>query len=409
MEYYERIIELLEVVTKEGKHNDEYSELEKYVKEESGKEIYLIFAEFLSSNVDLKFDGFMKILPLLSVLFIKLTRANKFVTNEYIEHLYKITSNYEEEKNQQIFEFLVKSEQFKDATQPFITFLILTASDVPEEIAKMMKKPEDSFTELPDEIKIAASRAAVYNQEEMKGYSVETMTMFLIGQARVKYQESGIKLAGKLGSSSSPVKLFNSIVEITPYLSSHEAAINAWKIAQAIHRKMGDEDKFHSIRIGLCDSKLADTARAALIAELQRDINASKGGILRSPLVGGIINVIVSGDLVANPCGKIENFLTAINFMQFLVSLDRKFRCFQIMGTEKHEFLRQIIEKSKKSIAKAKKENNEPMEEIMKKLKKSNFGEKMTEEDVKKGIETSNINIKRAEFALSSLEEILEA
>ena len=89
MEYHERIIELLEVVTKEGKHNDEYSELEKYVKEESGKEIYIIFAEFLSSNVGLKFDEFMEILPLLSVLFIKLTRANKFVTNEYIEHLIK--------------------------------------------------------------------------------------------------------------------------------------------------------------------------------------------------------------------------------------------------------------------------------------------------------------------------------
>ena len=59
--------------------------------------------------------------------------------------------------------------------------MIITASDVPEKIAKMMKKTEDSFTELPDEIKITISRAVVYNQEEMKGYSLETMMMFLIG------------------------------------------------------------------------------------------------------------------------------------------------------------------------------------------------------------------------------------
>ena len=409
MDYYERISELLALVKDKKEKKEEYDEIKKLFLEESGKEISLIMSEFLVSY-EFTYDNFMNLLELFSILFARLSTANKYITNEYIEYLYNISSNFNEEENENIYEYLIKTDTMHEdkITQPFLMYLMLVCSDVDEKIAKQINKPEDNFGELPHEIQIAVARAAIYNTDTMKSYGLERLVELLMKEKRAKYQESGVLLAEKITSPSSPIKLFGMITAAAPFLSTLEVAHNAWKVALNFLHKMNDEDKFHAIRLSLQDPSLAETARSALTAELQREISKNKTGIFRSPHITSLLGLILVPSILSAPVGNIESFMTIFNFLQFFISIDKKYRCFQCMGTPQQQHIMESIETAKKGIQKSKKDNQKPKEEILKTMKKSNFGEKMTLEDVAQAVETSKLSIKRAEFAIQSLEEVLQ-
>ena len=409
MEYYERILELLALVKDRKETEAEYGEIKKLFLEESGKEISLIMSEFLVSY-KFSFDGFMHLLPLFSILFSRLATANKYITNEYIEYLFGISSNFSEKENEEIYKFLIHTDTMGEGTvpQPFLMYLLLVCSDVDEKIAKDVRRPEDSFGSLPHVVQIALARSAVFNTDEMKVYGLERLAELLLMEKRAKYQESGVLLAQKITSPSSPIKLFKMIATAAPFLSTMEVAQQAWKLALGFLHKMNDEDRFHAIRLTLEDSSLAETARSALTAELQREISKNKAGIFRSPHVTTILGLIVIPNIISAPVANIECFMTVFNFLQFFISIDKKYRCFQCMGTPQQKFIMDSIEIAKKGILQSKNNTQKPKEDILKTMKKSNFGENMTLEDVKKSVESSKLSIKRAEFALKSLEDVLQ-
>ena len=410
MEYYDEVMELLDLVKNHKEDETQYKQLENYFLNESGKEMYLMMAEFLTSQTTFSFENFMHLLPIIAILFATLSSANEFITNEYLEYLFHISSIFNEEQNQKIYDFLIKTDTMKEdkVTQPFSLFLMLTCSDVDEKIAKMIKKPGDNFGKLPKEIQIAVSRAAIYNTEEMRSYGLERLAELLLKETRTKYQESGVLLVQKITSLSSPIKFFGLIVSCAPFFSTRQISQSAWQFALTILRKMNEEDRFHAIRVTLSDSNIPETGISALISELQREITKNKSGIFRSPHVTMLLNLIILPNVISSPAAQIEAFLTIVNFLQFYISIDKKYRCFQCLGTQNQKIIMDAIEAAKKGIAKAKKQSKRPKDEILKDMKKSNFGENMTIEDVEKSIKCTETAIKRAEFGLSSLEEVMK-
>lgn len=406
MDFYDEIREKLDVIRDKDESKDEYDRLYSLFSEESGKEIYLIIAEWFSEQNKLKFESFLRISPLLRLLFDRLVKANKFVMNEFIQFLFSHCVSKTDEQLAKIYTVFT-SPMMEEPTQPYIYFITAISSKLDPVLTEKLTLPEDKFSDLPEVMKIAISRAASLYPQNFRSFGLDRLCNILITNSRTSLREDGVILCSKITNPENSIKMFNSVLSVVPYLSTAEAAMGGWETCLKILHKMNVEERFHAIRLAFENHNIADTARVSLATELIKQIRNGQGTIFRSPNLIPVVAHICDPSILSSPITHVEVVISILTFLVFFLTFEKKYRCFMILGTPSENELQKSIELAKKGVAESEKQNNKPKEEILKNMKKSNFGENMTMDDVEKAVKATKISIARIKYSISEVEEIL--
>ncbi|EAY21940.1 hypothetical protein TVAG_250000 [Trichomonas vaginalis G3] len=406
MDFYDEIRQCFDHILDKTSSKEEFERITTIFKTESGKELYLIVAEWLSEHDEIGFEAFRQFSILFRLHLDGLRKANKFIMNEYLDVLYIRCMKYTEEQIVQIYN-VFNTPFMEEATQPYLYFMISIAPTIQQEIASQITKPEDIFSDLPYCMQISIARAAVFNPQQFRSYGLERLATLLLNNTRTCYKEDGITLCSQIKSPENAIKLFNNAISAAPYLCSAQSAKKGWEICLLMLHNMTTEDRFHSIRISFENKNITDSARISLTNELIKQIRNGQGTIFRSPSVIQIAALICNPSILSSPVTHSEVVISIFAFLTFIVTLERKYRCFMLLGCPSEKELRNSIEITKKGINESEKQNNRPKEEILKNMKKSNFGENMTMDDVEKAVKSTQIIIARIKFAISEFESIL--
>ena len=423
MEYYDEIRELLDkIIDLENPHDEENEKLINLFKNESGKEIYLIFSEWISGKGVIDFDSFYRVIPLIIILLERLKNSSPLISQELIDTIYAITSFYSNEQKHLIEEFICSNKLENVPAFDILMSLFITTftkeladkilpvfygeepieSDITQTIAK-------NFSSFPASYKAAFARCALIYPQKFKLLSLQRMAETLIGGNNPNLQSDGIKILSFVNSPSSPRDLFVTLVKTGPYLSTAESAQNAWKQALSILEKLNDNDRFYSYQAALESNDLPEASHSAICHQLQREIYKANGGIFRSPMIQTILPLILEPSILTSPVGKVESTSTILNFLLFLLMSDHKYHCFRIFGTKDIiDNIEKCVRKVQTMIDRSKKDNERPDDVILKESKKVNLTENLTINDIAKIKESTSLSISRIEFILDEINTILK-
>lgn len=443
MEYYDEIQTLLNAINDPAKpHTEEINELSTYFNRESGKEIYLMFSEWLSFHQRIEYIIFMRLLPFIHTLFDRLKKSSPLISQDYVDLLYSIINSniYNPEQMHNIEAFLTDPKNDLKDVIAYNIFISLYATTLTKEIADRIfpyfMKLEDNdkietvvtesiakkFFTLTIPYQLSFARCAIIYPEKFKYLSLERVSKILIESDSSALQNDGIKILSSVSSPSDPRELFVSIVKTGPFLSTAEAAQSAWNQALALLSNMKDEDRFFSYQAalespeksggqisggcGLCEASLS-----AIAHQLEREVSGAKnGGIFRSPMVStNLLPLILDPSILSSPTGKVEATLTILNFLNLLLMIDRKKHCFRLFeSSDMMNNIQKRIDQVKEALKSARKENEKPKEKILEGMKKVNFGQDMSMIDVDAVIKATNISISRVQFAINEIQDVID-
>lgn len=449
MEYYDEIQELLNAINDDkNPHTKEIEELTGYFNRESGKEIYLMFSEWLSFRQSIEYEIFMRLLPLIHILFDHLKKASPLISQDFIELLYNIInfSYYNPDQMHNIELFLTDPKNDLPEVVAYNIFVSLYITNFTKELADrilpyFMKNDNDKdqngtietvvtepiakkFFSLPVTYKLSFARCAVIYPEKFKCLSLEQLSKLLLNSYTSPLQNDGVKLLSSAGSLSNPREIFVTVVRIGPFLSTAEAAQNAWRKAISLISNLSDEERFFSYQAALENPEkssndqfassscgLCDASLSAITHQLEREISAAKnGGIFRSPMVStNLLPLVLDPSVLASPAGKTEVLLTILNFVYLLLLIDKKKHCFRLFeSSDMINNLQKRINQVKSALKTAKKENEKPKEKILQNLKKMNLGQDMSMSNVDEIIQTTNIAINRVQFTINEIQNLID-
>jgi len=406
MDYYDEIHDLMNRI-KTFDDEKEILELEKYAMNESSKEIFLIINEWVSIQEKVEFSIFEVLIGFFSIVLNGLKKSNPLITYDCVSVLYRIAKDFEEKERTSLFNRICNRFPTEES-QGLICLKILLADVIDPELESRFEIPQDSYSKLNEAYKLALARCACVNPNKYISIGHERLFHILMESKRNTIRLSGISFAKKI-QPSCPRDLFKSIVRVGPFLDTLESAQESWNIARGILSGMNDEEKYHCLRLALEDPEICESARAVITHEIIREMFKKGSGPFQSPLLPQLTLLIVPPSYISSPVSKIESVITALNFIRDLLILDRKYHCYRVFGNPSSmQIIHDIIEKMKLSVTKAKKDNNKPKETILKGLKKSNLGEKMTLEDVDQIMKENDKSIVRISYAIGMIEEVIQ-
>lgn len=437
MEYYDEIHALLnEINSATDTPTQEINKLTEYFQNESGKEMYLMFSEWLSMNQRLAYDSFKRFLPLICLLFNRLKKSSPLISQDYVDLLYHLItgSHFNPEQMIEIESYLNDPNNDQPEIIPFNIFHSLYIRELPKQIVDRILpfflKAENNlmtdelvvteqiakdFFALPYSYQLSFARCSLIYPSKFKRLSAERLTMLLISRGNSFIQSDGIKLISSISSPSDARSIFVSVLHIAPFLPSSEDSRNAWQQAQALLSKMSEQDRFNSYQAAFenqnSSDSLSDPSFAALIHQIERDISSAKnGGIFRSPMVTtNLLPCALDQGIMSSPIGKTEVLLSILNFLYFILTLDSRTHCFRILDSP--QMIDQItkrINQVSSAIQTAKKDNTKPKEKLLSDLKKINFGENMGMEDVDKMRSVTELAITRIAFSLNQIRNLID-
>lgn len=406
-----------------------------------------MFSEWLSFHQRIEYIIFMRLIPLIHTLFDRLKKSSPLISQDYVDLLYNIINcniyNPDQMHNIEAF-FTDPKNDLKDVVA-YNIFISLYVSVFTKELADRIfpfflkiddneeqnKNAEQIITQaiakkfftLTIPYQLSFARCAVIYPEKFKNLSLERMSKLLLQSNSPALQNDGIKILSSVSSPSDPRELFVSIVRTGPFLSTAEAAQNAWHQALALISNMRDEDRFFSYQAaleipdksngaqfsggcGLCDASLS-----AITHQLEREVsNAKNGGIFRSPMIStNLLPLILDPSILSAPTGKVETTLTILNFLNLLLMLDRKKHCFRLFeSSDMMSNIQTRIDQVKAALKFAKKENEKPKEKILEGMKKVNFGQDMSTINVDDIIKSTNISINRIQFTINEIQDVID-
>lgn len=416
MENYDQVISLLNGL-KESKdsYETEMDELTNIFTNESAREIVLILSEWLSTYSEaINFAVFMRISPLIIIILDHLRAANKFIVQDFIQSLDCFISQFENTEVESIFTFFNVNRP-KNPHCTYFTFLSILINEINEEIATgteeiflgndeaATKEVATQFSKLPTSYQFSCARCASLHPDKFIPFSLERLALLLLNSSR-HFRKDGVVLSSKITNPSDPSTLFRTVISVGPYLPAIEDAKHALEVSLDILHTMNDENRFHSMRIAL-ESEIPEATRSAITHELSKEIRTNKTGIFRSYMVGTLIPLVVPHYYLTSPVAKTESLLTGLNFVLFVLLLDRRVRTLGVFGSQEGmKTIQKMIETVKKSLAKASKDNEKSDKEMHDQMKKVNFGEEVKLDDIPKIREGSNSAIRRVKFMLSDFE-----
>ena len=420
MEYYDEVNQLLnDIANKKKEHGPAKERLLQIFTEESARELFLVLSEWLSLHPNITFQTFLEICPSISAMLDRLRTASSLIVQDLVEMLYSRLCALQWDQVVQIYEVFQQGKQ-EDSPAYYSMFLALISPEftkenadafVPEFLggaAEISKEMHAKFFALPVPYQLAYARATVFYLDIMRGLSLERLALLLMDSPISVLEKAGVELAVMVTNPTSPKDLFHAIITKGPFMPTIEAAQSAWKAAERMLDSYSEELRYHTIRGNLEDPDLPESSRSALTHRLMTEISRSKSGIFRSPLAGQLVTLVFAGDYLVSPVGKVESVLVALNFIRFMLLIDRKTYCFQIMGNQQaRKMLDDIVEKLDKALKRASADNNRSDEEILKDLKKMNMGRDLELKDVpslKMG--TSNA-VARINFVLKEIRDLL--
>jgi hypothetical protein len=421
MEFYERVNELLDVISNPKKpHEQEFTELVQLFTNESARELYLILAEWISLRRRFPASLFLTLCPIFFLQITGLRDSSPLIVRDLIETLYQRLSTYKPEDIGQIYSFFVAKE---DPTVPptFHLFQALISPDLSQikseiilslffgESAELTNELYHSFWQYPISWQLAFARCAIWSAKRMRSLGLERLSLLLLHSGIPALQRDGVLIAIRIESPSTPKDLFKAIVSRGPFMPTMESAREAWQSACAILNAMNEEDRFHLIREQLEDGELPEAARSALTHKVMQEITHHKQGIFRSPLAAHFVPLAFDSSFISSPIGKVEAVLTALNFIQFMLMIDRRQHCFRIFGNpEIMDKLDDTLGKMQVALRKATQDNQRPKEEILREMKKVQFGQTFLDTDVDLVIQQTDTSITRVKFALDSVRSVID-
>ncbi|OHS96145.1 hypothetical protein TRFO_37678 [Tritrichomonas foetus] len=420
MEYYDDIMEWLnEVADMKQPHESEMKKLTEVLQNESGKETYLMISEWLATKQVLEFNLFMRMIPLFRILFEKLKNASPLISQEYVDLLYHCTVSFTAEERNEVYNYLITNDL--DEVPSYKIFISLFSSHVTNKLVDSIlptflgdSKTVDStvakhFFELPPAYQISFARCATIYPDIFISLSIERITKYLFESRNPDHQRDGIELVKNISSPSSPRDLFVNILRIGPHLTKIEDAQNSWKIAKNLISNFSENDRFYSYQATLESKDLPEVAHSAICQQLEREISHSKSGIFRSPMIVNILPFILDISILSNLIVNLETVLTILNFLQFLLLLDRRIHCFRIFGTkEVMDNIEKCIKSVKSSLTKAIENNEKPKEEKIKGMKIMNVNSQEIDCDFDKITQSNKLSFARIQFVLNEIVDILE-
>ncbi|KAH0787198.1 hypothetical protein GPJ56_008912 [Histomonas meleagridis] len=317
----------------------------------------------------------------------------------------------------------IQEETPTDPSATYYIYLSLFVPEFPQKNAEIVlnlflngstevtKEVAVTFSKYPHSYQLSFSRCALYFPDKFTLLSLERLSLLLMKSGRPHLQNDGIKLSSFITNPTSPRDLFTSIVTSGPYLSTIEAARSSWSTALKILNSMNEENKFHTLRLVLESPETPEATLCVIIQELKRIIHSSKSGLFRSPMVGNtLLPLIMNPNVTRNPVGKTELLVTSLNFLQYLLIVDKRIHCFALFGNQNQmKNIQKAVDEVKVALKKSKSDNEKPKEKILENMKKVNFGKELTRNDIDKVVESTNLSIARVQFNVELIEEVLNA
>ena len=420
MEYYDEVNALLNDVSNPKKdHAAQKERLIKIFSEESARELFLVVSEWMAIKGRLPFKGFIEICPAFSVMLDRLRSASRLIVQDLVELLYHRVCAFSSEEVSEVYGVFAEGKK-EDSPAYYSLFLALVAPEftkedadafLPEFLAgatEISKELHGAFFALPVSYQLAYARCAVFYESVMRGLSLERLALLLMESPISVLEKAGVELATRVTNPTSPKDLIHAIIMKGPYMPTIEAAQSAWKAVETMLDSYSDDLRYHTIRANLEDPELPESSRSALTHRLLNEISQHKSGIFRSPLAGHLVTLVIPGDYIASPVGKIESVLVALNFIRFMLMLDRKTYCFQIMGNqEARKILNDIVDKLEKALKRATESNKRSDEEVLKDLKKINMGQDVELKDIPQLKARTTLSIARLQFILKEVNDLL--
>jgi hypothetical protein len=421
MEYYERVNDLLGVIANPKQpHDQELTELIQLFSTESARELYLILAEWIALRRRFTASLFLTLCPIFHLQIVRLRGSSPLIVRDLIETLYQKLSLYKPEEIAQIHSFFLSKED-ESVNPAFHLFQALISPELSQSKSEIVltiffgDSPEvtddlyHTFWGSPISSQLAFARCAIWSAKRMKRLGLERLSLLLLNSAMPALQRDGVLIAIRIENPSAPKDLFRAIVSRGPFMPTMESARGAWQSACAILDSLNEEDRFHLIREQLESGELPEAARSALTHRAMQEITRQQQGIFRSPFAANFVPLALESSFVSSPVGKTEAVLTALNFIQFMLLLDRREHCFRLFGNpEIMDKLEDTLEKMGEALKKAGKENEKPKEEILREMKKVHMGKEFAEVDVDVVIQQTELSICRIKFALDSVRSVID-
>ena len=404
MDYYNEIINNLNKLKDENSENH-LIELKNYFLNESGKEIYLILAEWLSQQQNLSFYIYNKLNPLIYNLFNKLKSSSLLISKDLLSITFNIFLKFNDSEYQILFNSIYNENLELNLSIHQIFYLILLNPEISKIFINDIIILNEKFNDLSLEYKIVYSICATIEQKKFYQFGLERLSKILLNINKDIYQYYGVILISKISNPSR--ELFHEIVLKCPYFGSLDNARNSWNISLNILNQMNDQDKFNCLLKSLEDPNLPDSTRSSITTQIMKEMsNSNKNSLFKSPFLTSLINLILIEDFKINIISKSESLITSLNFIRLLILLDKKFNCYGLNSNI--NLIIDIMNSLKKSIKNFKKDNEKPLELILKDLKKSNLTKNMSIEDVKNSIKNNELTINRINHLIEIIEILIQ-
>lgn len=406
MEHYDTIFALLDSLRDHPSDTAQLAQLESLIEPGNAREIHLVFQDWISRGKNFTSQVFTTLTPILVKMLAFLNGGNQLILSDFVESLFRAFGEYTTEEKSAISHCWNEV----NAPQDLFTYWQLKFMFSPQPDTGALERiepPTIAFSKMSDFQKLLYSRCSIADHQKFAKISYTDAVMHLIKSKQTNLMREGILQAEKVTSSKQ--QLFRAIVCAGPSLESHDEAIESWEVAKRVLRQCNDVDRFNIMTETLQDGELSDSARTVIVQEIMHEMGQQKNGIFRSPVLSSILFLVLPDFFADNPTTKTEGLVTGLNFLRLLLCLDRKHRCYRVFGTEEGlSNIQGILRKIKAGIQKAEKNNKRPPSKILAEMKKTNFGENFTLEDVQQSIQSSQLSILRVQFAANIIERILQ-
>lgn len=376
---------------------------------ESPKEIHLMFVEFLSNHSTMTKDQLILFLPTSLDLIERLSNVSHLIVMDEVSTIDMIVQNLDYDDQESIYEFL-KLHSSSCPTQDYYILLALTSQRFPQDIALQITPPSETFSSLPACYRLAYARAAAHVPDSFRQFNLSSLSISLIESMRPFFIIDGIQLAIFLCSESTsfsdPCRVFVDIVTVGPRLPTINDARHAWMAALQILSSMSISTRYETLRSALEIDTLPETSRAALTHQVMSEANNPAATIFRSPLVTEMLPLILRPEMIKYPTQNVEGLMTALNFLRYMLLIDRNFNCYKIYQSNEG---RKYVEKMLKKLNKALNEEKTKFanrNSVLENMKKMEIAKNMTDADVDKTIKESELAIKRIEHVVKLIQNL---